>query len=209
MPNITNATDAKQLDLFYADTRFFMILNSLITSGEAAKLGANAILIYLILKVNADYSSGLARVGVRRLSELSGIKSYQTVSKALQTLLDHSLIMKAKEAKGTRTIYEVKDTVTFYDREGTEAGKAVVPYQPMHLKRHLQDVKDALRSGEVPKTSAVTLTLNIIMTNGNNNTVNVSNININNNEHAATHNLEELPEQIRIFLSRMLNKKEE
>ncbi len=184
-----------------------MILNSLVTSGEAAKLGANAILVYLILKVHADYHTGLVSIGVRRLSQLSGIKSYQTVSNALKKLVQHSLIKSIDKEKGLRGLFEVKDTVTLYDREGTEAGKAVVPYQPMQMKKHIDDVKLALKTGELPSSSNVTLNLNIVVTNGNNNTLNINNINVSSDENnSRSYNLDDLPVSIRSFLEKVMKK---
>lgn len=197
----------KQLELF-ADTRFFMVLNSLITSGQASKIGANAILIYLILKVNADYSTGLSSIGIRRLSDLSGIKSFQTVTKAIKKLVEHDLISIVRNYGGLRNVYEVKDTITVYDNSGTEAGKAVVPYHPSKFKNYIQDVKNALLTGEVSKSSPVTLTFNIIVSNGDNAKITVNN-NLSTENNSSTHNLNDLPEQIRNFLGKMLNNKKE
>jgi len=197
---------SKQKDLFNADTRFIMVLNSIISSGEAAELGSNAILVYLILKCNSDFITSRSSLGVRRICELSGINSQQAVLNAIRKLEEKELIKRCDgNLAGKRAVYEIRDNVHIYDERGNSAGKAVVPYSPSRMKQQLDEVKEALKTGTLPKSSNITLNITIIQ-NKDNATVNINNQSAGSSQSV---NLDSLPVEMADFFKRMMARQPE
>lgn len=154
----------KQQDLFYADTRFINMLTSLISSGRASLIGGDSLLVYLILKCNADYATSRVSVGTARIKELSGIHSQKTIVACIKKLEEYELIKRINpNDRGMRAIYEIRDTVSLYDKEGSFAGNAIVPYRPKQMGEQLSELKEqVLRRGTITENSTIKLHLTII-----------------------------------------------
>ncbi len=200
----------KQQDLFYGDTRFLLMLTSLISSGRASLLGGDPILVYLILKCNADYVTSRASVGTARIKELSGIRSQKTIMSCLQKLEEHQLIKRINpNESGKRSVYEISDPVYLYDKDGSFAGNAIVPYRPKHLGEQISELKENfLRNGVVPSNSTIKFNITIVH-NTDKGTVNINNGDSNSNIDLETflNSLNNLPADMRkAFTSRIAKK---
>ena len=164
-----------QQELFF-DKRFFIVLNSLISSGEAATLGGNAILIYLILKCNASFETSLTKLGYRRLSELSGIKSYTTIQNAIEKLVDHRLIEKVHPLSGSRSVFKILDTVHIFNDTEEKYANIVMPYQPLAIKQNLSAIQKSVETGfSTPLPPHITININIVSNTGDNGTITINN----------------------------------
>lgn len=49
---------AEQMELFGADTGWFHIFRSMIDSGDCAKLGPYAVVVYMVIKAHTNLESG-------------------------------------------------------------------------------------------------------------------------------------------------------
>jgi hypothetical protein len=172
---MTQSQKPVQQELFY-DKRFFIILNSLISSGEAAKLGSNSVLLYLILKCFSNYETSRTSIGFRRLSELSGIASFQTIQKALKRLEEHKLIERESKVSGERSVFKILDTIHVFDEKETVYANLHMPYQPLAIRENLNAIQKAVQTRfESPLPPHITININIATNNGDNGNITINN----------------------------------
>src|SRR5688572_14004985 len=81
------------------DSSFATNQRDLFESGLVAQIGANAFAVWMALKHHADFNTGRAFPGVRRLAELVGLNK-DTVSKCLHTLADARLLRSTPRGRG-------------------------------------------------------------------------------------------------------------
>lgn len=130
------------------DTSFQTLQRDLFSSGLAAKIGMNAFGVWLAIKSHADYNTGKAWPGMRRLAELTGL-SLGMVHKSVQSLLDCHLLRVEKEAVGRRR----GQTYVACERLDVRIGNAVIctivlDYVPATLRTSLNSLDHALKTGE-------------------------------------------------------------
>ena len=73
------------------DASFQTVQRDLFTSGMAAQIGMNAFGVWLAIKSHADYNTGKAWPGMRRLADLTGL-SLGLIHKSVQILVESHLL---------------------------------------------------------------------------------------------------------------------
>lgn len=130
------------------DASFQTVQRDLFTSGMAAQIGANAFVVWLAIKSHADYNTGKAWPGMRRLADLTGL-SLGPVHRAVQVLLDAHLLRVEKESKGGRR----GQTYVACERMDVRLGNrilctVVLDYVPATLRQSINSIDQALKTGE-------------------------------------------------------------
>lgn len=130
------------------DASFQTVQRDLFTSGMAAQIGANAFVVWLAIKSHADYNTGKAWPGMRRLADLTGL-SLGPVHRAVQILLEAHLLRVVKESKGGRR----GQTYVACERMDVRLGNrilctVVLDYVPATLRQSINKIDQALKTGE-------------------------------------------------------------
>jgi hypothetical protein len=130
------------------DTSFQTLQRDLFASGLAAKIGMNAFGVWLAIKSHADYNTGKAWPGMRRLSDLTGL-SLGLIHRSVQTLVDAHLLRVEKASKGGRR----GQTYVACERMDVRLGDRVLctivlDYVPATLRASLNSIDQALTTGE-------------------------------------------------------------
>lgn len=137
------------------DTSFQTLQRDLFASGMAAKIGMNAFGVWLAIKSHADYNTGKAWPGMRRLGDLTGL-SLGLIHRSVQTLVDAHLLRVEKPSKGGRR----GQTYIACERMDVRLGDRVLctivlDYVPATLRSSLSSIDQALKTGEAgPETFA-------------------------------------------------------
>lgn len=137
------------------DASFQTVQRDLFTSGMAAQIGMNAFGVWLAIKSHADYNTGKAWPGMRRLADLTGL-SLGLIHKSVQVLLESHLLRVEKESKGGRR----GQTYVACERMDVRLGNrilctVVLDYVPATLRASINSIDQALKTGEVqPETFA-------------------------------------------------------
>ena len=131
------------------DTSFQTVQRDLFSSGLAAQIGMNAFGIWLAIKSHADYQTGKAWPGMRRLAELTGL-SLGSVSNSVQTLVEAKLLRVVAQAKGRS---RRGNTYIARERLDVRLGNRVLctivlDYVPAQLRLQVGRIDQALRTGE-------------------------------------------------------------
>lgn len=129
------------------DTSFQTLQRDLFSSGLASKIGMNAFGIWLAIKSHADYNTGQAWPGMRRLGDLTGL-SLGLVHKSVQILLEAHLLRVEKEAKAGRR----GQTYVACERLDVRLGDrvlctVVLDYIPATMRHSVNTLNQALTSG--------------------------------------------------------------
>lgn len=130
------------------DTSFQTLQRDLFASGLAANIGMNAFGVWLAIKSHADYNTGKAWPGMRRLGELTGL-SLGLIHKSIQTLIHAHLLRVEKPSKGGRR----GQTYVACERMDIRLGERVIctivlDYVPATLRGSINAIDQALRTGE-------------------------------------------------------------
>lgn len=131
------------------DTSFQTLQRDLFASGLAAEIGPNAFVTWLAIKNHADFESGLAWPGMRRLAVLTGLP-LSSVSKAVQRLLAHHLVRVVAPSKGKGRRGQ---TYLACERLDVRLGDRVLctivlDYVPARLREQVKRIDQALRSDD-------------------------------------------------------------
>lgn len=126
------------------DSSFLTAQRDLFESGLVAEIGPNAFAVWMALKHHADFSTGRAFPGVRRLAELVGLNK-DTVSKCIHALEDARLLRSTPKGRGKAYVAR--------ERLDVRIGNAVVcsvlvDYVPSRLREKLIGIEHALESGQ-------------------------------------------------------------
>lgn len=130
------------------DTSFQTLQRDLFASGLAAHIGMNAFGVWLAIKSHADYNTGRAWPGMRRLGELTGL-SVGAVHKSVQVLVDSHLLRVEEGARGGRRgqVYVACERMDV--RLGDRVLCTIVlDYVPATLRSTLSGIDAALKTGE-------------------------------------------------------------
>lgn len=191
----------EQPDLFFGDVRYILLLSAIISGGIANRIGPVAFCVFVCLRSHAQYNTGLVSVGHRLIASQMGI-SVGSVSKAISTLQENNLIEVLQDKKGTggRNIYKLVDKIPVYQDE-KPAGIMKWDFQPLEVMQRLNEARQILHTGEVPSKSPITLslTINIVQHNG------TGDIIINSASDTATQYLENMPDSMKSFFSKMIS----
>jgi hypothetical protein len=130
------------------DASFQTVQRDLFTSGMAAQIGMNAFGVWLAIKSHADYNTGKAWPGMRRLADLTGL-SLGLIHKSVQILVESHLLRVEKESKGGRR----GQTYVACERMDVRLGNrilctVVLDYVPATLRQSINSIDQALKTGE-------------------------------------------------------------
>jgi DNA-binding transcriptional MocR family regulator len=126
------------------DSSFMTTQRDLFESGLVAEIGANAFVVWMALKHHADFQTGRAFPGVRRIAELVGLNK-DTVSRCLHALEDAKLLRSAVRGRGKAYVARERLDVRLGD---VVACHVVVDYVPAKLRQKLIGMEHALETGK-------------------------------------------------------------
>jgi hypothetical protein len=132
------------------DASFQTLQRDLFASGLAADIGMHAFGVWLAIKTHADYNTGEAWPGMRRLAKLTGL-SVGSVQKGVHRLVEARLLRVLKEAKGSNS--RRGNTYIACERLDVRLGTRVLctivlDYVPATLRSRIEDIEDAMRKGK-------------------------------------------------------------
>lgn len=88
------------------DTTYHTQQRDMFVSGLAAEIGVNAFAVWHAIKSHADYQTGVAWPGIRRLMALTGLSS-DPVQAAIKKLVTHHLLRISK--RGRKNVYIARE----------------------------------------------------------------------------------------------------
>lgn len=135
------------------DSSFQTEQRDLFASGIVAEIGVNAYAVWSAIKYHADYATGQAWPGMRRLGELVGL-SKSSVDRAVDTLENARMLRVLKvggRRRGQTYIARERMAVRLGDRV---LCTIVVDYVPARLRGQLERIEEALTVGGDPDAFA-------------------------------------------------------
>lgn len=124
----------------HVDTTYQTQQRDMFASGLAAQIGVNALGVWLAIKSHADFATGEAYPGVRRLMVLTGLAS-PTVQKALATLKEAHML-RVSRVVGQRHYYIARERMAV--RVGSRVLCTIVlDYVPNSMRQRLARLKAA------------------------------------------------------------------
>lgn len=135
----------RQTELFKAETTWFHVFKSMVDSGDVARMGAEAVTIYLVIKAHTNFNTGQAFPSIETIQEKAGC-SKATVMRKLKTLEEFGYI--TREKIGRSTIYKLREKVEITDSEGRPSAVATWDYLPTSVQQAVADLKNVLVTGE-------------------------------------------------------------
>lgn len=153
-------TTTGQMELFEADTGWFHIFRSMIDSGDCAKLGPYAMVVYLVIKAHANLKTGLSFPSVATIARLAGIREKQ-VKRSLVTLTEMHYLMKRRGKRGN--IYALKERIAVMEGESAVA-MVTADYIPLQMRAIQERIQQMLQNREIARgqTIHVNLTVQVI-----------------------------------------------
>lgn len=144
-------------------------MTSLFSSGLAAELGPTAVVVFLVLRSNANFTTGQVFIGQRLIAEQAGVTTL-TARRALAMLEQRGLITRQQAHSRARTVYTITDVIPVFRNDDPErkdrVGTMSVPFVPRHAADLLNEAKAALYRGQLPQGSAITLNVTFVQHNG-------------------------------------------
>lgn len=128
------------------DSSFVTQQRDMFTSGIAAEIGMNAYGIWTAIKFHADYETGRAWPGMRRLGELTGLGK-STVDRCIDVLEKAKLLRVSKRTKGRGQEYIARERLAVRLGERVLC-TIVIDYVPNMLRDRLNRVEQSLKTGE-------------------------------------------------------------
>lgn len=126
------------------DTTYQTQQRDLFASGLAAQVGPPALAVWLAIKAHADFATGEAWPGVRKLMQDTGMAS-ATVQKAVAALLEHKLLRVAR-VEGQKHIYIARERMSV--RVGRRIiCSIVIDYVPLAMRQRLEAIKADVQAG--------------------------------------------------------------
>lgn len=153
--------EQKQLPLFQAETTWFHVFRHMIESGDMARMGGSAFMVYSTVKAYTNWSSGHAFPRIDLICEKTGLSKSQ-VLRSLQTLEDMGYM--TKEKVGRTNAYTLREKLTINDQEGRPAAEATWDYLPLGVKEAQAELKNFLMTGDAANAKIVhieNLTINV------------------------------------------------
>lgn len=135
------------------DSSFQTEQRDLFSSGIVAEIGVNAYAVWSAIKYHADYATGQAWPGMRRLGELVGL-SKSSVDRAVGVLVDARMLRVLKPGGRRRG-----QTYIARERMAVRIGEIVlctivVDYVPSRLRGQLDRIESALAGADDPDAFA-------------------------------------------------------
>lgn len=160
-------SEEKQPDMFTTNVAWVHLLRDFMRSGEAARIGGQGILVYLSIKTHVDFNNGKSFPSISTIAKEAGISERQVMRE-----------IKKLEEKGhltRQTTAGRHNTYTLQERVGIKSGGdshavAGFPYVPGQFQRVTDEIKAAVRAGDLKGTSMVKIEVTVNINNTANNT---------------------------------------
>jgi hypothetical protein len=125
------------------DTTFQTMQRDLFESGIAAQIGMSAFGLWQAIKSHADFDTGEAEPGIRRLAEMTGMGK-STVSECVKILEKHKMLRVITKGKGkSGTLYVARERLDI--RLGARVlCTIVVDYIPIRMGERLKAISEAV-----------------------------------------------------------------
>lgn len=155
----------KQLPLIEADAQFFHVFKSMVKSGDAAKMGGPAVLVYIVIKTFTDLATGKSFPTMDTIVEMSGM-SERNVRRHLKTLAENGYLeIVGEPGKRSRFILKEKIGITNADT-GEVDSIATFDYVPLAVQQAQKEIKNFLLTGDatdakIVKIERLTVNINI------------------------------------------------
>lgn len=160
--------NAQKLEIAKAETFWVHMFKAMIDSGEAAKMGATAFLVYTVIKSHADYNTGDAFPGLEVIAEKAGITTRQ-VMRELRKLEQMGYVRKYRV--GRKSHYQLREKIPIRDRLGNLTAVATWDYVPKGVRAAVDELKHLVVTGVFESASVVNIErLNIQVNNSPGNT---------------------------------------
>jgi DNA-binding transcriptional ArsR family regulator len=137
--------EEQQFELFQAETTWFHIFRSMMDSGDAARMGGNAFMIYCIIKGHTNFRTGRAFPSIDTIIEKSGLSKSQ-VLRELSTLEDMGYITRARE--GRKNVYTLREKIGISDDKGRPIADATWDYVPDGVRTAVAELKHVMMTGD-------------------------------------------------------------
>lgn len=170
-----NKKSSNQLPLFESRAEWFHVFVEMIESGDAAKMGGTAFLIYSVIKSHVSFKSGVSFPSVEKITEKAGV-SHDTVNRALKTLEDMQYISKHKV--GRHNVYKLREKINIRNDDGENAAVATFDYIPDLVKTATTELRNFNLTGNDDQLKVIHIE-RLIM--------NIGNLNINSEVNAEQH----------------------
>lgn len=131
-----------------ANTTYLTTQRDLFDSGMVAKIGAPAFTIWNAIKAHADFNTGQAYPGLRKLAQISGMGK-SSAQRAVESLAKNNLVRIILPAGSRRG-----QTYIARERLEVKIGKVVVctvvmDYVPAKLNKTISSIKNSLSNGRI------------------------------------------------------------
>ncbi len=164
------SADQAQAELFSAETTWFHVFRTMISSGDMARMGPHAFTVYCVIKAHANFSTGRAFPGIETIVEKSGISERQ-VKRELQTLEQFGYITKSRV--GRHNEYTLREKVQITDGDGRPTAEATWDYLPASVRETVADLRNVLVTGDFAGAKIVKIDHLHVQINQGDNNVNV------------------------------------
>lgn len=149
-------------------TQFFYFYGSIIEDGHLARMGPEAIAVLSVMRYRCNWDSSTVSIGSRQLAELTGM-SPKRVSSAIKKLELEGYIETIFHEERKRSIYKLKDKISFKDRHGVEVMNIDLDYRPTMLREQLSKLKSLKEGHTVVPTQREGMTAFFVIDNSINN----------------------------------------
>lgn len=149
---------AEQLDLFRADTRWFHLFRSMIDSGDCARIGPHAMVVYLVIKAHANFETGRSFPSVTTIAAKAGVSEKQ-VKRSLVVLVEAGYLAKRRE--GRKNLYTPLERFPVLDGSGSPAATMTCAYVPREMQDIQHRIKEMLQTGAIAEGQTVHINLTV------------------------------------------------
>lgn len=153
----------KQMPLLEAETTWFHVFRHMIDSGDAAKMGGSAFLVYCTVKSFTNWSTGRSFPSIDTITTKTGMSKSQ-VLRCLKTLQEMEYVTVEKMGRNNR--YTLREKIAVTDGEGRPAASVAWDYLPSTVEAARSELKNFLMTGDAAGAKIVNIeSLTIIVNN--------------------------------------------
>lgn len=139
-------SEQQQLSMFDANQNWFRMMQDMIFSGEAAKMGPHGFMVYSIIKAHASMNTGEAFPGVPLIAQEGGMSVAQ-VKRELAQLESFGYLTRTKQGRNNQ--YELRERIEIKNDAGEVQALAWMKYIPMGMAAALADLKHVTMTGDL------------------------------------------------------------
>lgn len=160
-------SEEKQLGMFDANQNWFRMMQDMIFSGEAAKIGPYGFMVYSVIKAHASLGTGESFPGIPLIAKEGGISEPQ-VKRELTRLEDMGYLTREKDGRHNR--YQLRERINIKDNAGNVTAVGWWDYVPLGMQAALKDLKNVALTGDLAGAKVINIqhmTVNVNAGDGN------------------------------------------